>query len=248
MKLITLTKEEIAQEYSTRYRSRNLNYSDVASILRRKIVSGEFNSTMMLPSQRTLADSYNVARKTVRNALRQIENEGLVETKDRSGTFVTGQSIGEPEIAFSKFPRLDLVETRSCLEPHICKLVTINARKEDFDALDRVCDRIEARPDNWIAFLRADIDFHSALARATRNGFICHLIGRIGSLRLDDLMSDLSSYPQHDAAIAHLSTQHRKIVRALRSRESAIAAIEMRQHVNEEHIYSAMFRANTNKR
>ena len=64
-------------------------YRQIARDLRRKISSGEWQQGSQLPTEDALMKRYRASRNTVRSALRELSNWGLVETLHGKGTFVT---------------------------------------------------------------------------------------------------------------------------------------------------------------
>jgi len=68
-------------------------------LLRDRIVSGEDRPQSRLPSEPTLAAQYGVSRVTVRRALDQLANDGLIERRAGSGTFVRGGGTSMPVVA-----------------------------------------------------------------------------------------------------------------------------------------------------
>ncbi|MDQ1248779.1 MAG: hypothetical protein QG597_3152 [Actinomycetota bacterium] len=83
-------------------------YLQVADALRRSIRSGEFTSGTRIPSIDTLAAQFGVARNTVRSALRELTNEGLVISRQGSGVFVRS-NLPDPATTGSDSSRLDAV-------------------------------------------------------------------------------------------------------------------------------------------
>lgn len=63
-------------------------YAQLASILRRKIESGELGHLDPLPSETTLCQEYDISRDTARRAVQALREEGLVFTVAQRGTFV----------------------------------------------------------------------------------------------------------------------------------------------------------------
>jgi DNA-binding GntR family transcriptional regulator len=63
-------------------------WKQVAAILRARIADGTY--TARLPSAKTLAQEFGVARNTVRKALLQLHEEGLIETDQGWGSYVSG--------------------------------------------------------------------------------------------------------------------------------------------------------------
>ena len=67
---------------------KKLNAADLASLLRSKINLGQYVRNDKLPTERDMADTYGVSRGTVREALTKLMENGLVEIKHGSGTYV----------------------------------------------------------------------------------------------------------------------------------------------------------------
>ena len=63
--------------------------ADIATVLRRDITKGVLHLHDRLPAERALANQHGVARNTVREALNRLEEEGFVEIRPGSGTYVT---------------------------------------------------------------------------------------------------------------------------------------------------------------
>lgn len=63
-------------------------YYQIATDIRRRIASGEWNQTMRLPAEATLAQEYGVSRMTMRQALAELVKDGIVTRRRGSGTFI----------------------------------------------------------------------------------------------------------------------------------------------------------------
>jgi GntR family transcriptional regulator len=64
-------------------------YQQIADDLREKIESGELPSGVQLPTELELRERYNSSRNTIRDAIKRLTSQGLVETRPGQGTFVT---------------------------------------------------------------------------------------------------------------------------------------------------------------
>ncbi|GAA2846703.1 hypothetical protein GCM10010517_03470 [Streptosporangium fragile] len=64
-------------------------YLRIADDIRREIAAGRYAVGEQLPVARELADKYGVAMMTIGNALAVLRDEGLIETRQGSGSFVT---------------------------------------------------------------------------------------------------------------------------------------------------------------
>ncbi|MBN1178509.1 MAG: GntR family transcriptional regulator [Anaerolineae bacterium] len=64
-------------------------YLQLKAVLEGQIASGELSPGVSLPSERQLCDAYGVSRTTVREALRELDHEGLIRTVPGRATFVS---------------------------------------------------------------------------------------------------------------------------------------------------------------
>ena len=217
------------------------SFSDVATELRRSIENGEFQRFERLPPSRTMAADLGVARNTLRDALYQLEMEGLIETKAGSGTYVTAANKELVPAAVEEATPLELIDARFALEPHICRLCVLHGRREDFEYLDSLCAKMEGAIDDPVTFAEADTAFHRGLSAATRNDLLIWLIGQINTVRSLDEWTKMRHLTLNDQIIRHYNAQHREILNALRSREPERAAVKMKEHL--ETARSSLMRA-----
>jgi GntR family transcriptional regulator len=78
-------------------------YYQLETILRRRILAGDFSPDTPLPSEEALGQEYNVSRITVRQSLASLEHDGLIVRKRGKGTFVaeTGFPVDTPKLTGS---------------------------------------------------------------------------------------------------------------------------------------------------
>jgi len=163
-----------------------LGAADIAALVRRDISKGALQLHDRLPPERVLADSYGAARGTVRKALTQLEEEGFVEIRAGSGTYVVHQREETATNAIENATPLELMDTRFALEPHICRLAVLHGRRDDFEAMEALCQQMERCVQDPIRFSEADTAFHRALVDSTRNGLLIWILDRIGTVRGQD--------------------------------------------------------------
>ena len=158
--------------------------AEIAAEMRRAIESGQYRRFERLPASRELASNFGVARNTLRDALYQLEREGLLETRAGSGTYVTSVSHDMLPAAVEEATPLELMDARFALEPHICRLCVLHGRREDIEALETLCQRMESAEIDASAFGEADTAFHFTLASTTRNNLLVWLITQLNTVRL----------------------------------------------------------------
>jgi GntR family transcriptional regulator len=75
---------------------RTIRYRDIAADLRARVEGGEFTAGRLLPSESELSATYSASRVTIRKALEDLRNEGLVDSRQGFGWFVAGSTVRQP--------------------------------------------------------------------------------------------------------------------------------------------------------
>jgi len=208
-----------------------LGAADIAALIRREISKGIMQLHDRLPPERVLAETYGAARGTIRKALTRLEQEGFVETRPGSGTYVVHKPAESGSTAIENATPLELMDTRFALEPHICRLAVLHGRRADFDVMETLCTRMEESVGDPIAFSEADTAFHRALVDSTRNGLLIWIIDRIGHVRGQDDWTRMRHLTLDRQTINTYNAQHRQILNAIRTREPERAANVMKEHL-----------------
>ena len=160
----------------------------IAQDLMQRILANEFADVRVLPSERTLQESYGVSRTVVREAVKLLTARGLVTTGTGQGTLVT-TNITAPALdalllAFHRgSARLeDLLNTRMLLEPPIAALAAQHATPLQIRRLQDLTDELAAlaTTDQPVRAATYSYDlnarFHSLIAEASQNPVLAILI------------------------------------------------------------------------
>jgi DNA-binding GntR family transcriptional regulator len=120
--------------------SRDTIATQVVDELRRRIVGGRYRGGMKL-LQEQIAQEFGVSRSPVREALRQLEAEGLVKLISQKGAEVTPISAGEVS---------EMFELRLLIEPHLLTLAVPAMDETALAEVERIIARMEnAAIDDW---------------------------------------------------------------------------------------------------
>jgi GntR family uxuAB operon transcriptional repressor len=206
--------------------------AEVATALRSAIQNNEFKQYDRLPSERVLSETYGVSRGTIRESLNRLEDESMVEIRAGSGTYVifSDNSNGSQIIANAR--PLELIDTRFALEPHICRLAVLSARRSDFEKLEHLIDQMDDTKNvDGLTFGELDTQFHSALVQSTGNSLLIWIISQINSVRGQDQWARMRKITLDPNIITKYNTQHRAILDAIREREPERAASIMKSHL-----------------
>ena len=188
--------------------------------IRTLILSGDVAPGTRL-GQVDLADRLGVSRTPVREALRRLTGEGLVEFEDQRGFRVAALALD------SVMQRL---EVRLLLEPGIARLAAARRTDEDLAALEETIAR-EARATTAIDIHDASRDFHVRMARATQNS---EMVGSLEALWLPEVGRRLLSRRQANEPWQQEDVhEHEAILAAVRAGDGEAAATVMREHVGD---------------
>lgn len=205
--------------------------AEIAGIVRRSIRSGTFAANERLPPERELAKSYDVARGTVREALNKLAEEGLVEIRPGSGTYVRAATPDYASPVIANARPLELIDARFALEPHICRLAVLHARLDDFDRAEELLALMDESRNDPVTFATADTEFHIVLAEATGNPLLIWIIKQISQVRNLDQWAQMRHLTLNEKMIATYNLQHRNILNAIKTREPERAANQMKEHL-----------------
>lgn len=183
-----------------------------------------------LPAERDLTQQLGVSRVSVRDALRMLEANGLIEVRvgARGGAFVTAPApklVGEglaDMLLLADVDPAQVTEARMIFELGILDLACERATAEDVAALQEICDRAEVSP--YDPALSAE--FHTQLARCTHNAALALLAESL------PLASTLRRAREVDpAAGVEGVREHRAIADAVGVRDVETARRIMTEHL-----------------
>jgi len=207
--------------------------SEIAAILRREISSGDRAPRERLQPERELSKLYGVSRSTVRAALNRLAEEGLVEIKRGSGTYIAEASGAAARIdtLVENARPLELIDARFALEPHLCRLAVLHARPTDIDTMESLINSMDAYLSDPIEFSKADQEFHNLLAQSTGNSLLIWFNTQISAVRIQDEWSRMRQITLNSKTMALYNNQHMQILDAIRNREPELAAAKMKEHL-----------------
>lgn len=188
--------------------------------LRSDILTGIFKDKEEL-KETTLAKAYGVSRTPVREAIRQLALEGLVDTIPNRGAFV--HSIHEKDVN-------DVYAMRSVLEGLAARWAVENITKEQTEALEEVLYMSEyyRKKENWEQVYICDNKFHDLLYEASGSYLLEHTlrtyheyVQKVRKYVLTDEERSRISFQEHGAILeaikrgngeeaSKLATQHIK--------------------------------------
>jgi DNA-binding FadR family transcriptional regulator len=145
----------------------------VLEYLQQRIVSGEFPVGSKLPAEPELMARLAVGRSTLREAMRVLAHMGLVDVRPGDGTYVCSP-LPEQETLSQRLRRariFEVYEVRRVLELECTRLAALRRDEHDLLLLQQALQQRRAllAPGQEVAFIEADLAFHTGIARASKN-------------------------------------------------------------------------------
>lgn len=160
------------------------SYEHVVDQIQSAICDGKLKEGDKLPSELKLKDMFRTSRGTVREALRILEQKGLVSIKTgvKGGATVKEANTDAMSdsmallIRHQKVSLLHLAEFREYLEGLAAEKAAMRANKQQIEELlelsNRIQKHVDSKPDGWNEFHELDAQFHRKLAELADNPLI----------------------------------------------------------------------------
>jgi DNA-binding GntR family transcriptional regulator len=193
----------------------------VIAEMRRRIINGELAPGESL-SEIALAETFGVSRTPVREALKQLQTEGLVEIRPRVGTFVTTPSRREIN---------ELFEMKELLEGAAARLLANRGRVPELERLEQnlvEADAAAARDDRDTYAVLVQ-EFHDVLMAGADNAKLeAHYRMLMNQLAYARLVTTSLSQP---GRVLQSDQEHHRVVELIAAKDGDSAERVMREHV-----------------
>ena len=208
-------------------------YEEVVGQLHQLIDDGKLKAGDRLPSERELAETFRVSRSSVREAIKTLENEGMVITRPGSGSFITAVNVEAiiPQLASllsrGKDVLVDLFEMRCLVEPSIAALAAERATPADILRLKQICGEQEQQISRDTSAVDSDAAFHLTIGQATHNAALQRLVASIV-----EILKPIREKSLQTPGRAHKSlASHREILVAIERHDPELARQAMQRHI-----------------
>jgi len=186
--------------------------------LRDEVLTGALHPGVWIREQ-DIASAWSVSRTPVREAVRRLAHDGLVEASPNRGVRVTVLTAEDVD---------DVYEVRELLEGAAARRAAERAAAADVRQLQALLDAIDALPaGDAAAHIRADEAFHEAVVAIAGSETLGDLTRRINGrvARVKGVTRDTNTN-------ARTRAQHRAIVAAIAARDGGAAEAAMREHIH----------------
>ena len=208
-------------------------YRVVSGDLRQRIVRGEILEGQAFPTETDLATRFGVHRSTIREALRQLEQEGLLKRIGKRLVVAIPQhqdlaDAAERALRMRQVTFRDVWEVACTLEPMCAHLAAQRINKEELALLKSNLDKTAALVDQGQSPISATIEFHSVVAEATHNQALLLARAPVSLLMRSGYAAIAPSLPQSGQ---RLLDAHRHVYEALKKHDSETAVKWTQKHL-----------------
>jgi DNA-binding FadR family transcriptional regulator len=208
-------------------------YEEIVAKIKDMVEKGRFKSGDQLPVERELAEVFRVSRSSVREALRSLESQGFIESRQGDGTYIARQpveSLVRPlasVILTEKDDQMELFEMRRMIEPDLAYLAAERATEEEIAMMEKVLTLQQEQIDRGDFETDVDRNFHYIMARAARNKALLRITDNI----IDLLAESRDQYLQVEGRPQKSILRHREVLEAIRARDPERAEKCMLEHL-----------------
>ncbi len=204
------------------------------------ILRGILQPGQRLPAERELSDRLGVSRPSLREAIAQLQEKGLLSTKAGAGVYVADVlgSAFSPALVelFARHEEavFDYLAFRRDMEGLAAERAARLASDTDLQVVQAVLDKMEIahtkrNPDEEA---RLDAEFHMAIIEASHNVVMLHMMRSMYELLREGVFYNRQVMFRQRTTRAHLLEQHRAINAALQNRDPAAARKAIDSHLN----------------
>jgi len=184
-----------------------------------------------LPPETELANMFGVGRSTVREVVKSLEAKGMLEVRRGVGTYLCSKSVqNDDPLGLSRLDdkyklALELFDVRIMLEPEIAAKAAEYAKPEEIDELQRLCDETERLYMSDQDHTSKDIEFHTFIAKCSRN--------RVVETLIPIIQTAIATFVNltHRLLREETITTHRAIMEAIKAHDSTGARCAMIMHL-----------------
>lgn len=200
-----------------------------------RIVDGEYAIGSKLPTEHALSEHLKVSRPVLRQALKQLRADGVVTSRQGSGSYVTGQ----PDRAMLGFAPVGTIadiqrtfEFRASIEGDAASLAAQRRTTAQLHALREAFQRLEICVQNGHLGVDEDETFHALICQAADNPYYSAVrLSMQHNIRTGMSLTRNLSLTKSADRLHLVQAEHRRIFEAIQNQNADDARTAMRTHI-----------------
>ena len=206
----------------------------VAKQIRDSIIDTGMAAGEKLPTESTLMERHAVSRSTIREAMKILQAENIVEIRHGRGSFVaanTGLSKDPLGLSFADSTKLlpDLMEVRLLMEPSIAEIAAVRRTVSDLQEMEKHLREMIETGRRGEDYHTCDFRFHISVAKATHND----VLDRIFPLILEGIETGYAQTVHIEGSFERAIDYHQRILEAIREQNGAEAECLTQMHIRQ---------------
>ena len=223
--------KDIKSSMETGRKTRKLP-EQVADKLREMIIQEEMKTGSKLPAEAELMVRFGVSRSTVREAVKILQTEHIVDIRQGQGTFLCAMpGLADDPLGLRFADQEDLIgkllETRLLIEPSVAALAAQRRQESHLNEMKNLLDKMDSaylHGENYTPF---DFEFHSVVAQCTGNEVLMRLLPTIH----ESIRAGYQHTKRVEGSYQRASQCHLEMYRAIADRDSERARQAAQRHM-----------------
>lgn len=211
----------------------------IARSLSDEIASGRLRPGDRLPTEQFLSQNFGVSRNVVREGIATLRAQGLIQSRQGVGVFVSAAPQASQPVPRESAPVLDgdntirnMFEVRAVLESQAAALTASNMTPGKLKTIQAAVLRMQYEGEPTLETVNADLDFHRAVAAASGNDYLEAMIRTVlEPMRALITMTFARRGPVFSNIPHAARGEHEELVQAFIDRNAAAARQIMGQHI-----------------
>lgn len=205
--------------------------------LRTMILDGRWRAGDVLPGERALAAEISCSRASLREALRVLEAQGIIDSVPGGRSTIRHRarsafgSVLELQLALGMHTNAELLQTRIALEMWSARQAAITRTDDQVQQFRRMLTRMEDPEIPVREFNHLDAELHYLLAECSGNQMILDLNRSLRTAIRQQMIDTYDALDDWWSATHDVRSEHRQIVAAIERRDSELAAALVRSHI-----------------
>ncbi|MCR2043566.1 FadR/GntR family transcriptional regulator [Anaerosalibacter massiliensis] len=204
--------------------------------IKEMVSKGDLKKGDKLPSERKMAENLQVSRTSVREALKELEIMGLIESKQGEGNFI---KTSFEDILLDPFSTIflikesnaqEILELRNVIEKGSVILAAERITSEELKEIKEILDTADIS-DSEDELVKLDVIFHYKIAQSSKNFLLQSILNAVSSLieaSIKDTRKNILVKKEHKDII---KKQHNNIYNALKNQDIKAAEKAMSDHL-----------------
>lgn len=206
----------------------------IADQIRDQIIEDGLDAGTKLPTEGELMNMYSASRSSIREAMKTLEAENIVEIRHGLGSFVaanTGLSKDPLGLSFEDQTRLlpEMMEVRLLMEPGIAEAAARRREESDLERLEEALQQMMEAHERGEDYHTWDYRFHIAIAQSTHNS----VLKRMFPVIFEAVARGYAQTAQLEGSFQRAVEYHRGILNAIRAGDSAEAGRLCELHIRQ---------------